>query len=241
MRGFVQRVEEEGPKVPSYIVTFSDMVTLLLTFFVMLLSLAQKQDSSSFKKGRESFIMSLRYMGLGMLSGHEVRPDFGHEKTRHYIDNPNSPVRGRTIDAREDEALEIFRSLNQSMEAIPSQLVAKTTNFSLSNIRFGGGSSVLDNSAKEFLTGFCRDLMQDPDSRAIKLYILGIANEAGSEKERWLLSAKRAGEVVYYMKKSCGASWPIVWWGAGSGGRWVQGNSPISKKSQISIAVLRSK
>ena len=27
------------PKVPGYIVTFSDMVTLLLTFFVMLLTL----------------------------------------------------------------------------------------------------------------------------------------------------------------------------------------------------------
>jgi len=41
-------IEDDKPKVPSYIVTFSDMVTLLLTFFVMLLSLAEVQDPELF-------------------------------------------------------------------------------------------------------------------------------------------------------------------------------------------------
>ncbi|MHC4291149.1 MAG: flagellar motor protein MotB, partial [Planctomycetota bacterium] len=35
--------EESKTPVPSYIVTYSDMITLLLTFFVMLLSLAETQ------------------------------------------------------------------------------------------------------------------------------------------------------------------------------------------------------
>ena len=47
-------IEEEGTKVPGYIVTFSDMVTLLLTFFVMLLTLADVQDPELFDKGRDS-------------------------------------------------------------------------------------------------------------------------------------------------------------------------------------------
>jgi chemotaxis protein MotB len=35
--------KEDKIKVPSYIVTFSDMITLLLTFFVLLLSMASEQ------------------------------------------------------------------------------------------------------------------------------------------------------------------------------------------------------
>ena len=60
---------EEKQKVPAYIVTFSDMVTLLLTFFVLLLTLAQVQDPELFNRGRDSFFESIRYCGLGNLLG----------------------------------------------------------------------------------------------------------------------------------------------------------------------------
>ena len=44
--------EEPKTPVPSYIVTYSDMITLLLTFFVMLLSLAKTQvDKHKFMAG----------------------------------------------------------------------------------------------------------------------------------------------------------------------------------------------
>ena len=63
--------KEESAKVPAYIVTFSDMVTLLLTFFVLLLTLAQVQDPELFNQGRDSFLESVRYFGLGALLGAE--------------------------------------------------------------------------------------------------------------------------------------------------------------------------
>ena len=62
-------IKESSPKVPAYIVTFSDMVTLLLTFFVMLLSLASVQDTELFDRGRGSFVLSIRILGLGLLYG----------------------------------------------------------------------------------------------------------------------------------------------------------------------------
>ena len=51
-----RRPLESKMQVPSYIVTFSDMITLLLTFFVMLLSMADTQvDKHKFMKGHYSF------------------------------------------------------------------------------------------------------------------------------------------------------------------------------------------
>ncbi|MDD5011702.1 MAG: flagellar motor protein MotB, partial [Phycisphaerae bacterium] len=44
--------QDNPPSVPAYIVTFSDMVTLLLTFFVLLISLAKMQDPEKFNAGR---------------------------------------------------------------------------------------------------------------------------------------------------------------------------------------------
>ena len=68
-------IEDGDPKVPGYIVTFSDMVTLLLTFFVMLLSLSQIQDPELFDKGRDAFLESIRNIGLGVLFGKEDIPN----------------------------------------------------------------------------------------------------------------------------------------------------------------------
>jgi len=56
LRLFRRTIEEGSPKVPAYIVTFSDMTTLLLTFFVMLLSLAKMQDPELFNKGLGYFL-----------------------------------------------------------------------------------------------------------------------------------------------------------------------------------------
>ncbi len=80
MSGKRQVTEESSAKVPAYIVTFSDMVTLLLTFFVMLLSLSQIQDPELFDKGRDSFVESMENFGIGMLSGKKMGPDFGEVK-----------------------------------------------------------------------------------------------------------------------------------------------------------------
>ena len=82
-------VEDSKPKVPAYIVTFSDMVTLLLTFFVMLLSLAQTQSIIRFKQGQEAFIRSIKQFGLGMVYGRKSRPDMGHVKERFYVSEPD--------------------------------------------------------------------------------------------------------------------------------------------------------
>lgn len=249
-----QPIKEEKPKVPAYIVTFSDMTTLLLTFFVMLLSLANMQDPELYKKGRDSFRFSLDYLGLGILLGREQKPDLGHVKIRYSISEPDKLIKDRSINTKEEKIRKLFNELNRSMKSMPSVMAANKTDFTVTNIRFTQGDARLDGSAKQFLDGFCSQLQQNYGSRPVKLYVLGLANDLRAEKEQWILSAKRAQAAADYLRGilSSGSvspiqrstiggwsNWSVNWWGAGPGGDWVRQDSPISKQSQILIAVLR--
>ena len=255
MRPQRRTIAEQGPKVPAYIVTFSDMVTLLLTFFVMLLTLADVQDPELFNKGRDAFIRSLRFVGLGTLFGKSQMPDFGSFKPRYFIDEADESSDARTIDAKAEELRRIFRQLTKSAATRPLQRVATRTNFSVTDIRFSPGRAELNEQGRQFLTKFCRDLQQGAGSEAVGLYVLGLAPDAPSEKEQWLLSARRAQAVADFLREALssagsqgrlsasvpGARWAVYSWGAGPGGDWAGPDSPISSESQILIAVLRAR
>jgi hypothetical protein len=250
-----QSVEEKGPTVPGYIVTFSDMVTLLLTFFVMLLSLAKVNDPELIDIGRDSFFQSIRDLGLGILSGKRPRPNFGNVKTRYFISEPDKLFEDRTIHAKEEETRRIFNKLSQFMMTLPSQIVAKKANFSVTNISFPQGRFDLNEPARRFLGEFCLDLQQDTGRKPVELYVLGLASDGMSEEEQWLLSARRAQTVADFLRGTLSSvpdfqrlpglfkgqsKWSVYSWGAGPGGDWVGRDSPISNRSHILIAVLRA-
>jgi len=257
------KTKESGPKVPAYIVTFSDMTTLLLTFFVMLLSLASVQDPEMVGIGRDSFRFSINHLGLGILMGRKPKPDFGHIKIKYPISEPDKLFQGRSIHTKEEKIRQVFNELRQSMKTMPSEVAAKKTDFSVTNIHFARGDARLNESAKRFLSNFCSHLQgtrfagtrQDSGSRPMKLYVLGLASDQATGREQWILSAKRAKAVADYMRGFLSSAsgpqirrsafgswsqWSVYWWGAGPGGDWVRRDSPVSKESQILLAVLRA-
>ena len=255
MRQKRQAPEDKGSKVPGYIVTFSDMITLLLTFFVLLLSLADVQDPELFNIGRDSFIKSFKHFGLGMLLGKRVVLGFGETKIKHLTNDPDDPSEVRTIDEERERIRQIFKKISRSMITLPSCIVAERTDFSVANVRFSPGNATLDEPAKKSLTQFCLDLQQKPDSKAGTLYVLGLASDKTTEKKQWILSARRAQVVADFLRNilssrsgsqtaygafSLPLKWNIYWWGAGPGGDWVSQDSPISRRSHVLIAVLRA-
>ncbi len=233
--------EDAPAKVPTYIVTYSDMVTLLLTFFVMLLSLANMQDPELTDVGRDAFWSSISNFGLGTLFGKRTTPYFGNTKIKYYIDNPDKLQHGRTIDAREEEMRRKFRKVNSAVQTQPSEIVAKKTNFSVTNIRFIPGQANLNKQAKQFLTEFTENLQQNTEAGAIKLYVLGLATDEKTERKRWITSAMRAQAVESFLSTTIPQklNWPVYSWGAGTGGDWVGKDNPAYKGSHILIAVLR--
>jgi len=233
--------DESGPSVPAYIVTFSDMVTLLLTFFVLLISLAHMQDPEKYQQGREAFVRHINTFGLGILFGQSMVPDFGNVKLKYNIKKPQDDIAVRTVDAKEENLQKIFSRVNDSMNTMPSNIVSEKTIFSVTNISFPEGDARLNESAKKFLTQYAVNLQQNLDSKLIKLYVLGLARDVESEKEQWLLSAKRAQNVADYLNKVLPSKFNtgVYSWGAGPGGCWVAKDDIVSEQSQILIAVLR--
>jgi chemotaxis protein MotB len=245
-----QALEDNGSKVPGYIVTFSDMVTLLLTFFVLLLTLADVQDPELFNKGRDSFLESLKNLGLGMLSGKQVLLGFGDTKIKHLTNGPDDSSEVRTIDEERERVRQIMEKISRSMTALPSCIVAERSDFSVVDVRFAPGNTDLDEPAKSSLAQFCLDLQQHTISEPGTLYVLGLASDETAEKKQWILSARRARVVADFLGNilssqrtydtfSLPLKWRIYWWGAGPGGDWVSQDSPISRRSHVLIAVLR--
>jgi outer membrane protein OmpA-like peptidoglycan-associated protein len=218
------------------------MVTLLLTFFVLLLSLAQTKNETAFFEGREAFVNNIKSFGIGRLYGQKEAPDFGHTQEKHYIEDPNEDYEGRTISAREDKLRRTFLAVDGSMTTMRSQISAKETNYTVTNIRFVKDRWDLDEDAKAFLNRFSQDLISNSSSGAVSLYILGISNDVKTEKQKWIISARRAKAVADCLKEkliSSADNFNVYSWGAGPGGEWVGKDSPISKDAQILIGVLR--
>ena len=236
-----KQVQESSPKVPAYIVTFSDMVTLLLTFFVMLLSLTTVRDPEMFNVTRNAFVEHINTFGLGMLMGKKMSPNLGKAKYVYFITDPDRNSDVRTIDGNEENIRRIFKKVTDSMEAIPSQIVAQRTDFSVTNISFPPGRALLNESAEKYLTQFALNLQPDGGPQNIKLYVLGLADDERSEKAQWILSARRAQVVADFLNDVLPSQlqYPVYSWGAGPGGHWVGQDSSVYEGSEILIAVLR--
>jgi len=233
---------DEGTKVPGYIVTYSDMVTLLLTFFVMLMTLAQFQDAQLYKKGRDSFLQAIGKMGIGLLVGGVEKPDFGHVKIKYFVKPSEANLKGRSIDANEELLRKLFKKVDETFETMPSEMGGLESSFSVADVHFARGEAVLDEAGKRFLTDFSLALQQSPDFEGLKLYVLGLAGKGAGAKEQWILSARRAKAAAEFLRASfpSGGQRPVYSWGAGPGDGWIGPDSAVSSQSQIMIAVLSS-
>ena len=238
-----QRPEILPPKVPGYIVTFSDMVTLLLTFFVMLLTLASHQDPALFNKGRDSFIRSIRYIGLGMFFGRQDMPILGSLKSKHYIEQKEEPIDNRrTIDAEREKVRRVLEQISQFATVIQSEVVAARTRFYVTNVYFAPGHAELDGKGQKFLTEFCQALQEVGGVENMKVYVLGLAGEEPTPARQWRLSARRAKVVADFLNDALGSRLhrPVYSWGGGPGGDWVDAESLVSEKSHILIGLLKA-
>lgn len=229
--------ESGGAIVPAYIVTFSDMVTLLLTFFVLLLSLAQVQDPELFNKSRDAFNENINSFGLGMLSGKQMAPDFGQKKVKYHIPNPDDDTAARTVDSKEETLRRLFQKAAESMDAVPSRIGVKLSDYAPTEIYFQKGRAELDEAAETYLERLTVELRQRADAQT-QVYVLGLAPDEAAGKAQWVLSSRRAQNVADYLEK-LGLKCPVYTWGGGPGGDWISEHGPVTQQSQILIAYVR--
>jgi len=235
--------DESAPGAPAWTVTFSDMITLLLTFFVLLLSLGSTKDAGIVDKGRgDAFVKSLKGHGRGFGQGKKIKSKLNHEQSYYGTDMKDDSSSERLLDAEEEKVRRLFKEVSKSMKAIPSQITSDETAFSPTNIKFADNSDKLDINPADLFNELCSSLKQN-QSDDIKLCIVGLANDTKDEKQRWILSAKRAQIVSDLLKKTLKEQkldYPVYSWGAGDGGEWTNTDSAFSKELQVLITILRT-
>jgi len=234
--------EEPKTPVPSYIVTYSDMITLLLTFFVMLLSLAETQvDKHKFMAGSYSFKTAVADFGLsGFLINQNSGPELDHPKPKYRIDEGQDEEHDRSIDAETEMVRRALLDVERMMKISPSHICGMDKTFLQPGIEFQSGSWDIDADARKKIAALCEQLKVDYAHQEPILYVLGLAADAENDQQQWIISSQRAKAVADSIRTHIpeNLKWPVYCWGAADGGEWVGRNGQTTKNNQILITVL---
>ena len=245
MKKNAKRQEDDAIEVPAWVVSYTDMITLLLSFFVLLQIFAHEQNPELFLAGQGSFRRAISGFGIpDLLLGKQDHFPDGYKRTTWWV-TPMKPVipKNRVIDADDDQIRNIFEELHDMIEAEAIDIQEELISINATGIRFAKGQSVLDESAKQLLRDFTDTLRQNLGERPIRLRILGLAADEDNEKAQWLLSAARARAVESFLTDALAeriktADWQIESLGTGSGGLWCEAYGVIPEKSFVAIAVI---
>ncbi len=242
-------LEEKGESAPLWIISFADMISLLMAFFVMLLTMATAKSGKLCNEGEGvfqetlyGFRRSIAGFGLpGLFGAADDRLEFDSPKLYYPTSGESEPNTIRTIDTREEQLRRTFNQLGQRARTYVSQVQGRRPDFLAVPIQFDDGQAALNESARQFLNGFAADLKGFAPVEDLRLYVLGLAREKANERERWIVSARRAQVVADFLRDALPpeTNCRVFSWGAAAGGDWVKKDSPISERSQIAIAVLK--
>ncbi|HVS18004.1 MAG TPA: flagellar motor protein MotB [Planctomycetota bacterium] len=183
-------VEEKAP-IPAWLVSFGDMMTLILTFFILLVSMAQQREYGMIAEGLGSFVSALRSHGLpGFLTDSERRDI--HDSFRRRFNLPPEADDERRETHSDASDLELLRAqLAQALEPHDELFQPQIAGFALD-------SAELDAAARAYLDRLAQTLRP----RAGQLLLIeGHAADAGarfSGDDRWL-AAERAQAVREYL------------------------------------------
>ncbi len=186
--GARRRKEEEGEKgLPMWMGTFSDLVTLMMAFFVMLVAMASFEDTKRIQAVIESI-----HSALGV-TGFDSQMIAISKKKQH------------TEDVRRDETIQpVVAKLRQAMaKHISDDFVRMVQNEQEVRIRIDGGVFFQPGSATLHPAAYAivSDLATTLAPEHVDLRVEGFADGSGTEDANWRLSSDRALAVVYALRQ----------------------------------------
>ncbi len=220
----MEKRDKGGNKTPGWIVSFTDMITLLLSFFIMLQAMAKEKDTAAFYAGQGGFRRAVAGLGVpDWLLGKPEKPDLGYQKPKHTIeeDEDNLNLR-RVIDPTDENIRQVFDQLRRLMNTRAQDYEGRPARLISTPIVFAPGESEPDKGAAAFLRDFAFQLGQD-GGPAPAVHVVGLAPDTETEEARWLLSVARARAVEALMREALEAAptqAAVDSWGAGPGGPW---------------------
>lgn len=241
------REEVEDAKIPSWVVSFGDMITNLLACFVMMQAFATTQDKTLFNAGMGSYRRAIEQCGLpDWLFGKQEEADFDYRKIKYPTpsdDTKDKTDRSRIIDLQEKEIRKAFARLTQSMETRGRSVQDKLLALRRLNIEYAPGAEELSSSGRAALKQLTTELRQGLVGQRVRLCVIGVAT-AGPPKGRWVLSARRAREAEQYLRRELASELrsgrlELISWGAGEGRDWCRKAGMDRPRDSILLAITR--
>ncbi len=235
--------DEQASSVPAWIVSFSDMVTLLLSFFVLLQAFADYRDPELFFQGQGSFLRAIRCFGLPeWLLGLREQAERDDRKVKSATEEDDKKVpRNRQIDAEDEKIRKAFRDLRRVIDAESSDLADLAVETTASPIRFRSGRAELDEAARAWLRTFAREVRQTRRPEGTGIRVLAAAPDLRQGKQRWALAARRARCVADYLRSALAADaaedWSVVSCGATPDTKLWRGLGGTADGSYVLIAI----
>ena len=241
--------EEKGETAPLWIISFADMISLLMAFFVMLLTMAQTRSGKLcnpgegiFEKTIFGFKSSISGFGLpGLLGKASEQDSFEYGKSHYNLVGDNNNPDERTIDAGEEKIRRLFKELQSNSKIFERRDKDGQPTFVATPIIFQQGQADLDEASKKFLTQFALNLGQS-DKRVIGIYIVGLTWEELPEQQKWRLSVRRSQAAGDFLRSVIAPEQkiPVYCWGAASYSQWVGTDNLNTNKPEILITVLQA-
>lgn len=189
-RNLAKEPEDEGPG--EWLVTYADMVTLLLTFFVMLVAISSVNNERF-----EKIMHSIQYtLGAGVAPGGRVGRIDVHKVRQRSLSTPTG--------AENEPLLEDIRETINQKDLKDSVSVVQQGNKVILRVKgqvlFPPASSAFDPKAKKVLNELAKIIIQHPEYR---LDVGGHTDPRPISTPKfdsnWELSALRATAVLRYL------------------------------------------
>jgi chemotaxis protein MotB len=211
-----------GEQVPIWVISFADMITLLLSFFVMLQTMAHTRESTLMRVGQDSFRRALAGMGIpDWLFGRQQGPELDFRKIKYPTEEAEEgQTPSRVIDPEGDRIRKLFDDLQRSMKTDASQAPRQPVEVFPTSVRFEAKSAELSADAQRVLARAAVELRHRQQGR---LYVIGLAGDESGRGDAWATSARRAAAAQAYLAQQL-QGWDLYSWGAGADAPWCQAN-----------------
>ncbi len=220
-----RRRRQSGSKgTPAWLISFTDMITLLLSFFILLQAFASTRDPALFHRGRGGFVRAIKGFGIpDWLFGREDAPRRKFTLHKHPVREDLSNVdRRRIIDAEDEKIRRVYEDLRRLQQTEVSDYAGRPARLLATPIRFDRGDARLGTAGRAYLTDLASDLRGGSGAPPL-VYAIGLAPDAADPAEGWPLSARRAAAAAGCLRKHLpeplrkrGAR--VDSWGAAEGG-----------------------
>ncbi|MBM3977589.1 MAG: hypothetical protein FJ299_11440 [Planctomycetes bacterium] len=182
--------EDPKPTIPAWLVSFGDMMTLILTFFILLVSMARQRDFALLASGSGAFVIRLKSLGMpGLMSNSEKLVIYNEARSRFglpQVDDLALAAEGYD----EATALEVLRAA--SADALEPRFEIVQPSVAI----FTPGTAELDSKAKHYLDLMAPTLLPGGKRR---LVLEGHGEADADDARSARLALERAEAVRAYL------------------------------------------